>query len=259
MGERFPFFYYDIVARIIPAAVLLCVLSLIGLDSRMLVNWAWSASKSSASPGLLEPAVLAVIYLGLCYAIGVAFEVLPYVLLLRGVLEACLDQTFCEAVQDRSWRRSPESPSPSQPIQLDTRALRRHCWNWLELQPRAGLPRAFAHAHRFSAESKMFQYFACTALILPAAAFIRLTLVELTWCPAWWGQPAIPLPHAIYWSLCLAFGFICAVYWRERRRWVQVLDAVDELHKPEDQSDELWFACEHLRESLQEKKSFRDK
>jgi len=256
MGEKFPFFYYDIVARIIPAGAFLLALQKLGLSA---LNWIRPAllesgviSKEKES-ALLEPAAIAIVFLG---AIGVFFEAIPYALRVRGWLDRCMASAFEHALlKKETWRREMVGENyihEARARELAGRggnALSRYAWNWLMHQHRDGCPKAFTVAHRFQAESKMFQH-------LAIGAYAVTILFPLRWAyRAFWDTS---LPSDVtrdWWYLFIgAFGiFSCCLHmtWtREVRRWMYVIDTVEELQDEKDESNLLRGACGILHQEL---------
>lgn len=252
MSERFPFFYYDLVARVIPGALLLTVLWLAGINLPPPVTAAVSPEQ-----GVLEPAILSLIYFGACYAIGVAFEVSTYFFDLRRRVEQMCDRAFQDAIRDRRWRRS--VPKLDGNVEaLDPRWLRRHCWNWLQLHPQERRAPASIHALRYTAESKMFLHMGRAGLFFPVMVLSHNVFVWARLETTWWEAPKVSFLLAVALGLSAFLVLSRAAARRERQRWGSAIDALDELWSAGDNSDALVAACEQYRLSLQHSPSYQE-
>lgn len=253
MGDRFPFFYYDILARIIPGALTVVVLAYLGIEMpdswSDLIHGSSGKTSSGAEPtppsGIWDPVVLSAVYAGGCYAMGVLYEVVFLIPPLRACLESCFDRAFRRSARNRDWRRPvdrrPLLANPGLAERLsapDVKWIRRHCWNWLMLRPCEGRANAFAHAHRFQAESKMLQHALLTAVVLIVGGVWKTLFSNWSTSHLWW---------TVVISLVAMALFALGAYLREGRRWLQVLDSLDELNDHSDDYLNLIQAqCEDL-------------
>jgi len=266
MGERFPFFYYDIVARIMPAGLLMFLTSWL-LDwspRKAMLKAMYGDSTNSPSPDLFGSALFAGILLGACYAIGVVFDSLFYALRLRFVVEARMNAEFAGALDEHQWRRFPTPVDPvgaKAPADTETRgpqtdseeliallrSVRQQCWTWVELGNEKIVGRTFAHAHRFAAESKMFLHIGFVAVLLASLS------IAASLCP-WLRGPSYEPSRALGGAVgTLLVGLPVGVLGfraRERRRWLQVVTTVDERSSEEDGSRSLSESCQQLKRAL---------
>jgi hypothetical protein len=213
MADVIPFFYYDILARIIPGVMVLAVLRYGGLR----IPEAWTSLLTGGWGTVIAPLVLA----GAAHAIGVLFEATSNLPGLHGLFERVSNRAFKDAFDAYKWLNPASCPDFEQGGEL--KSFRNAAWNWLTLEG-AEKPLAFAHAHRFQAEMKL-----CRHALLPAAGFVVLVLlnhhdcsVQFTHCKCWYFGLGLVV------TLLLAWG----TYARERHRWLQVLISVDHLQWP---------------------------
>ena len=212
MDNPLPFFYYDILSRIVPGAATLAVL----WPTKGFAPMHWlHCFVTAESHEDWEKIAMPVLLLGLCYVIGVVFEVLDYfpeIGWFKGMtwvsqwIDRCAyswtlkkigdkyDGAICQALSEKG----------DDPIRMYGDEL----WQQLtfeggskpEMQP------AFAHCHRFQAEQKMFLH-----LLYPTFLFEVLHLKD--WWLDWQGPIGL-----------LAFGlFAMGCRARSRRRWLQCL------------------------------------
>src|SRR5690349_1222824 len=137
--ESIPFFYYDIVARIIPGGILLAIVLLRQPELRTFFSGEESW-KTAAVPLAMA---------GASYMIGVLFEVFfSDWLFWRRVS----DVSFRKAVASHNWSSRMRKPKPK--VKEAARRYRREAWSYLVLAGKRDDAQAFAHAHRFWAEAK---------------------------------------------------------------------------------------------------------
>jgi len=200
-----PFFYYDIVARLIPGGVTLMVIAF-GFSERPF----WKSTFLSATEhwnSLLAALVLG----GLAYAIGVLFEGWFAFVKLRGPLEnkawlvASREFGLPETVSPKSrtwlWEKlvlaaAQDPSSTKQPVPSQEASG----------QSQLAVKSAFAHCHRFQAEYKM-----CQHLIVPTLLFLAFT----------WFRHS----HWFWFLIGVSFLVLLPVasYSRDKRRWWQLL------------------------------------
>jgi hypothetical protein len=202
--ENLPFFYYDIIARIIPGALMIAALRFAG--ARLPAEWTWMFQGGQA----WENVVAGLICAGAAYVLGVIMEVI-----FATPLEWLTNTTFKRAFDSYVWRRDWFKPRLSS--SNDCRNYRRHSWNWATLRG-AHEPLAFAHAHRFQAETRL-----CAYSMLPALVFTIASVSGGRFCN-FCSLPCIALPlGGIFFMGIMGWG----AYSREKRRWIQVLVSAD--------------------------------
>lgn len=201
MGNIIPYFYYDIVARMIPGAATLYVLALLGFQPSSSVSSFFAGSDTWK--GVAATLVLG----GAAYALGVFFEALFFFPLLNGYKEWTAKKAFEQAARKYVWHDE-SLRKQSEDCSFKTRA-------WEELVLRgsksAYMKSVFAHCHRFQAESKM-----CQHLLVPTVLYALMVHV-----PIW--------PIRIAWSGAAFIFLLLASYWRDERRWWQVLSFGERL------------------------------
>jgi hypothetical protein len=262
MGDKFPFFYYDILARIFPGGVLLFVLWTYGHG----VTNVWGAVQKD-TPTAIDSVILAAILAGLSYAVGLVGEAIYQIFPFRYIMERIYDGAFRVAIHNYELNPDPikveigaqsqtstmeqiqpplgphflnlaAAPTPltlatapiqstlataptrltiatqnQQPKLTDTR---RYCWDWLEQGNFPAREAIFPHAHRFQAESKMFQH--VTLILLGVGIYETCrghangwtTSILTNWC-----------------CFLAALGAFVISMLRERRRWHQVIISLD--------------------------------
>lgn len=217
MEKSFPFFYYDILSRIIPAAATLFVLCL--FPGLTLICKIQSLPVTRHDWG---PVVIPFFILGLCYVIGVIYENLDYFeppegwyrlkwdlwtrflgkLSLRNLSENSDYDAFEDAWNGRAeeYRRAglsvevgvlPESitrdcETPEQ-SRVRITVFRKRLWDY---QTHSGGTETisnpgFSHSHRFQAESKMFQHLVYVCVILVTLSFANCAYkpIHERWSP----------------------------------------------------------------------------
>lgn len=194
MGGIIPYFYYDIVARLIPGAATLYVLALSGWLPPPSVTSLFSGGGASKS------VVVALFLGGAAYAIGVFYEALFFFPFVNRYKWWVSEKAVMSAAEHYDWQNE----------NLRERAKdKKFAYRvWEEFVVRgtygADMKSLFAHCHRFQAESKL-----CQHLLPPTILYAGLCL---HWC------------HPVRFSLgLLAFGFLgLASFWRDQRRWMSV-------------------------------------
>ena len=235
MNSPLPSFYYDILARIVPGAVTLAVLwPEKGFRPFDWFIWFVSTGEHDGWEKLIMPILL----VGVCYAIGVIFEVIDYApdfgiegshtgilgllqrlnLIWTGIKEISSfndDRAFCGAVRTRGSAADRERFS--QYSWMGRVAIgRRRSEIWDRLTYAAGTDERinplFVHCHRFQSEQKMFQH-----LIYPALLFEGMWIYQYCRCRCWYyvSDFWITLVAIVVLVLC------CRA--RCRRRWLQTV------------------------------------
>jgi hypothetical protein len=192
-----PFFYYDIIARMLPGGITLAVLALAVPEIRGLVSGA-EAWKAAVVPIALAAA---------SYMIGVLFEaVYPDWLIWKWVG----DMTFKSAAKEYHWQGKTQKPDLDD--LKESRTFRDEAWFDLVLAGKRDEAQAFVHALRFWAEAKM-----CLHSLLPVFAAAIIFQCEQK---SFWGIAATVVAGLLLWG----------VYSRDKRRWVQILNSRDRLN-----------------------------
>jgi hypothetical protein len=213
MGDVIPFFYYDILARIIPGVMVLAVLRCGGLR----MPEVWGSLLTVRWGTVMAPLAIA----GAAYVIGVLLEAIWYIPGFRQLDEWVSNQAFDDAFREYKWLNP--APRPDSKVGEGLKRFPDAAWERLTLEG-AEKPLVFAHAHRFQAEMKL-----CRHALLPVAGFVVLVLFNQSDC-------SIQSTHIRCWYLVLgpttALLFAWGAYARERRRWWQVLICADHFQWP---------------------------
>lgn len=215
MDKPIPFFYYDILSRIIPGAFTLAALLSIftELPNTPLINLLKGASGWIA---VVIPIFLACI----CYLIGVVYEVFDYLPPIKYLVLGS-DRKLFEVVWNEQSGRFPQQIKETVAAGTDAQrsAFRFGMWDKLVLRG-AATPEGgsmFAHCHRYQAEHKMFLHLIYASWLFAGYSFFN--------CAPWLGLT----------DLCVIplFLWICSRT-RNRRRWLQVVIFSRELGIVED-------------------------
>jgi hypothetical protein len=152
MKETIPFFYYDILARIVPGAMTLA--TLLSVRDRLPNSWKILFVGSESWKAVVVPLVLG----ALSYVIGVVYEAIYNAAPFKWIEFRAGDRDF-----EIAWRKftgaSPENAKLLTRATAEQRlSFRFRLWEKLTLEgggnQEMGL--VFAHCHRFQAEYKMF-------------------------------------------------------------------------------------------------------
>jgi hypothetical protein len=205
--DSLPFFYYDILSRIMPGAVTLAVLSTV---PDLLPPWLLSLFKTNTSEGL-EKLAVPVVLAGLCYMIGLLYEVVDYWYPMVWIAGAGDERAFLWVLRHKA--QEDDKKLAVEPID-SIRTYRDALWRELEFKgaTESAMSPMFAHCHRFQAEQKMFLH-----LIYPSLLFSSLSFWRGIHHPGW------------IWSIegWLGLGAAVLIFLasnsRSRRRWVQTL------------------------------------
>ena len=249
MESPLPFFYYDILSRIVPGAVTLSVL--LQVHGFGPVDW-FKSFVQSGEKDSWEKLVVPVLLVGLCYVIGVLFEVFDYILdvdlpekwngilprlALNPMMEISIyldDRAFFWALHKRARKTEEKEqvnppdpknsggdvPTPSKWDAIDwqdrqtIRSRRTDLWERLTYLGSSDekMKLVFAHCHRFQSEQKMFLH-----LIYPAVLFALLWLFQLRHHPY-----SLPIQDFVVALVAIpVLGLCCRS--RCRRRWLQVV------------------------------------
>ncbi len=216
MEWRHPYFSYDVFARIVPGVLTLAAAKML---FGSLLGW-WDPLLSVAPPGTSPPgppgttpssgatswealAIGAVTLLVAGYGVGLAIEVVlgPMwrFVYRRSIMGAARSKT--------SWRKLERRVAPSErpPSEIWQRVHQ-----WVVCSGRSGIRDAYPHALRFQAESRALAH-----SLVPMGLFALAFLVD--------GKAAVGV------SFCIAaITMALLARMREERRWLQILNILDE-------------------------------
>ncbi|MBN2563302.1 MAG: hypothetical protein JXQ75_20470 [Phycisphaerae bacterium] len=225
MGNVIPFFYYDILARIVPGALTLGVLAFAGVE----VPDAWAGL--FVSGGSWSAVVTPLVCAGACYVVGVLYEAFFAVPGVHWLYNWMITFAYRRAKRDRHGRESQGVGSRITEWRYDmcpSKGYGQSKKDRIDLEHRFSRwgigenARVFAHAHRFQAEAKM-----CLHSFLPALFFVYCAREDVNSVGCWQQQ-------WLFWiGVVVAILFAWGAYARERRRWLQALaweDARCEKH-----------------------------
>lgn len=207
MGKIIPFFYYDILACMVPGAATLAALLVI----RDLLPHSWTGlfSGDQGWKTVVVPLMLG----GISYVVGVVYETFdsPPAKWARRLTD---DTAF-----ESAWTRFCESKAiqgdvPTLKSTKEKLEFRSRVWEKLVLEAARApeMNSVFAHCHRFQAEYKMFFHLIYPTLLFVVLCFARGFL--------WSGSVSLLL-------IIPALSFFA--YRRDERRWWQVLSFGDQL------------------------------
>ncbi|HZP05391.1 MAG TPA: hypothetical protein VFB43_10860 [Terracidiphilus sp.] len=211
MENPLPFFYYDILSRIVPGAATLAVLSI----AKGFPPMAWLLSFISAGDREgWEKLAVPIVLLGLCYVIGVIFEVADYfpdlgrLAGMKWFTKQIDRRAFFWAVNEAGTQSDKDLCRESKTKANEIEARRDELWNRLTFLggSKPEMKAVFEHCHRFQAEQKMFLH-----LLYPTLLFELVSIRN--WMSQWQGPLGLG---------ALALFFICCRS-RSRRRWLQTV------------------------------------
>jgi hypothetical protein len=226
MDKTIPFFYYDILSRVIPGAVTLVVFSVI--ESLPPISWLLSLTSQFAHHGWYtdgqgwQTIAIPIVLLGLCYLIGTLYEVFDHSIGIKQLLDRSEDEIFRSALEKDG--QPGDSVIAKRAIKEVTK-YRYALWEKITLEgssdPKMSL--VFAHCHRYQAEHKMFLH-----LIYPS---LLLTVFSLYFAVFSFANPYTILNclEALSGICLLSIGpFMSAMLFyasekRNERRWLQVV------------------------------------
>jgi hypothetical protein len=197
-----PYFYYDIVARMIPGATTLYVLALSGvrippvISSLLTGTDAWKGIATALALG------------GAAYAVGVLSEALFFFPLLYRYKKYAQKKAIVRAINNYPWKDNCLRDTAKK-----DESFCRQAWEEIVVcgSTESSMRSLFAHCHRFQAESKL-----CQHLLVPVLLYVGTAV-------SWKSWPRIALGVS-------AFVFlIWASYYRDARRWWQVLSFGERL------------------------------
>lgn len=221
MSGLFPWFFYDVLARIIPGAFTMAVILKLVPDE---VAWRWKNIFIFVGDENWKTVVSPLVLGGLSYMIGLVYEVANSWPPLRRVREFLDNKAFGAAWHkfSKSCKRCTERTLENLKLLKSERRSRNQLWERLvcESARKSEMVSVFWHCHRFQAEYKMFYHLMYPTLFLLAGlSFYR----------------------GHFWTGILAIGvtlvfFYCA-YRRDERRWWQVLSFAEQLEWLKDYYD----------------------
>src|SRR4029077_3062596 len=198
MKDAIPFFYYDILTKMIPGSLLLAYFGVICRRA----STSWLGLFSGAQGGwrtVVEPLVLA----GAVYVLGSLIDAVFRLLKLADFFSA------------GAWKREREKALQqgylTLPRELNASKFHHAAWQWLALRIAPVNSPAFTLAHRFQAEGRLLLFSAPWVSLLVAHQ-LRSQLSPCT---------CLVVGLVIFLSFT-ACGWNC-----ETRRWVQVLAAIN--------------------------------
>jgi hypothetical protein len=208
MKDTIPFFYYDILARIIPGAMTLA--TLLSVRDKLPESWKILFVGSESWKAVVVPLVLG----ALSYVIGVIYEAIYHAPPVKQIEFRAGDRDF-----ERAWRKFAGASPKNAKLLLQATAEQRNNFRfrlWEKLTLEGGRDQemglVFAHCHRFQAEYKMFLH-----LIYPSVLFAVIEVARGSI-----GRGAI--------SLMIVPVLFYLAHRRDERRWDQVLSFADQLN-----------------------------
>jgi len=219
MDKTIPFFYYDILSRVIPGAVTLAVISVIA--SLPPISCLLSFTGQYAHHGWYtdgqgwQAIAMPIVLLGLCYLIGTLYEVFDYSLPMKWPLERSDHKAFlCVLKKDGQDGDRVIAKKAAAEIEKYKYALREKIT--LEGSSKPEMSLVFAHCHRYQAEHKMFLH-----LIYPTFLFTLFSFLN---------RYTFSSCHEFLLGICwLVIGLLTSAMLfyasekRNKRRWLQTL------------------------------------
>lgn len=196
-----PFFYYDVLARMVPGGMLLLCLRVAGLKAPPSIV---DAVQGETWKAVIMPLVIA----AMAYLAGA---------LLDGIFRFF---SFAEWFGRRQYEMALKDFGKGivlrpLPANASAEKFQHDAWQWLALKIGPKNTAAFSLAHRFQAESRLF------LLSSVPAAYLAFSFLKIP-CAAW---------------VAAAFGigvfilFTSAAFNSERNRWIWTLAAISQLGK----------------------------
>jgi len=203
MGDTIPFFYYDILSRIIPGGLTLGVLAWVGVKAPEF----WEKLRSPGQEGW-RTVVVPLVYLGAAYCVGLLIEAISDFPGISRATNKLMDYAFYKA-----WKQYETPVRFADAGQFEDRSRRQtlRFWAW-EQVVFGSSPSMFSLAHRFQTEMKLFFHSIPACLVLAIAPLLKREPSACMKTPLW---------------LVVASLMLLAAYVREKRRWIQVLASVN--------------------------------
>ncbi len=204
MKESIPFFYYDILSKLIPGGLTIAVLGIIGLK----VPGPWSALLAKQEPWMVV--VLPLVLASSAYGFG-------------GLLDAIFRLKFAEGFGEKHYFASRKKYN--RPDLLPSNAGQENfhydAWQWLALIAAQENPSAFSLAHRFQAEARLYALSAAPAAIIAGWAISQWSVLQFL---RGWKFGLAALAAIAIFRLCVVAAENC-----EERRWIWTLAALAQL------------------------------
>lgn len=210
MDKPIPFFYYDILARIVPGAATVATLHMLG--KHLPNSWLVLFDGQQTWKAIVIPLALGAI----CYAIGVLYEAIDYSWPVKLLVWWIDDRAFSNAQRtfgdDEEAERVTSTHAPAE----EARRSRFHLWNTLVFEGARdpGFSSVFAHCHRYQAEHKMFLHLAYPSLLLATLCFASHMPIQ-----------------AVIIFFVLVPTLIYVSFRRNERRWLQALSSDNYLRQ----------------------------
>jgi hypothetical protein len=224
MSYLFPFFYYDVLARIIPGAFTLAVFRVLEfIPGNFVYSWmnifAGDKTWKSVAVPLVDiftgseswkSVVVPLLLGGLSYMIGVIYEALEF--LPRNTLDKIAFKAAWKRFRDKTTNMSSTELACLEKVRTNER-WRIHLWEKLVYYAarKSNMVSVFWHCHRFQGEYKMFCHLIYPTLILLVGSYCKGNH------PAEMG------------AVVLIVLFVCGAYFRDARRWWQLLSFAEQL------------------------------
>ena len=206
--DKFPFFYYDILSRMIPGAVTLATLSMI---RGKLPQW-WCAFLGGQQSW--KAVIIPLLIGGLCYVVGVFYEATDYFPGVKWIVLLADDKAFASAWATANKLRKERREWLRKKSAQEVRRFKFEIWDRLVFigGREAGMSAVLAHCHRFQAEHKMFLH-----LVYPTFLFAAFSVVGGMWT-----------------RVCVSLFLIVPTFSyfshsRNTRRWLQTLSFCEQL------------------------------
>lgn len=207
MDKLIPFFYYDILARIIPGAATLATLLMV--RDKLPPSWLSFFAVEQNWKAVVVPLLLG----GLCYVVGVLYEATDYSPVMKWAVLRDDDNAF-----DHAWSEVSGSIERNQSFlkgksRTQLRRFRFQVWDTLVFKggKERGMGAVFAHSHRFQAEHKMFLHLIYPMLLLAGLSFARCWPIR--------GFVALTMIPVLFYLSHL----------RNQRRWIATLSFCKQL------------------------------
>lgn len=209
--DRLPFFYYDILSRIVPGAATLAAMLFFPhwIPLPQIVRDRIHLLFSHADKGM--SVVVPLVLVGATYLIGVLFEAIDH---FPGWKEGIILKWDRKAFTEE-WCKSDEKKRELEQFSAARKeSLRFDIWETLVYRGGRdpGIGTIFSHCHRFQAEYKMFLHLSYAVIL-----FIVLWL-----CSCAWRLSHLAFLQLIAAVVCLSL-FPVLAYLRNRRRWLQAI------------------------------------
>lgn len=198
--QQIPFFYFDILARILPGAFFIAMMSL--ADAHL--PDAWRGFLFGGDFGWQAVAVPAA-GIATAYLIGLTAEASSYLPVMRSLTDWLTRASF-----DNACRTYERNYSRARAFNTHEDAVRYRCESWDRLVRKADS--GFSHAHRFQAEAKLFWHLSILTFVTVLYAVIRCLQNQ-----------SVTNGTTVVLLAATTPALVWASYARESRRWLQVL------------------------------------